>query len=56
MKVYRTQHTEYIVKTAKNEFKSEKNELALEGKGDLKEMMIRMSRKWSAYIGDTPPL
>ncbi|UCG54953.1 MAG: helix-turn-helix domain-containing protein, partial [Dehalococcoidia bacterium] len=27
-----------------------------EGKGDLKEMMIRMSQKWSAYIGDTPPL
>ena len=27
-----------------------------EGKGDLKEMMRRMSRKWSAYIGDTPPL
>jgi DNA-binding XRE family transcriptional regulator len=27
-----------------------------EGKGDLKEMMRRMSEKWSAYIGDTPPL
>ena len=27
-----------------------------EGKGDLKEMIRRMSEKWSAYIGDTPPL
>jgi hypothetical protein len=27
-----------------------------EGKGDLKEMMRRMSEKWFAYIGDTPPL
>lgn len=27
-----------------------------EGKGDLKEMMIRMSQKWSAYIGGIPPL
>ncbi len=27
-----------------------------EGKGDLKEMMRRMSEKWSAYIGDTLPL
>lgn len=27
-----------------------------EGKGDLKEMMRRMSRKWSAYIGETAPL
>ena len=29
MKVYRTQHTEYMVKITKNEFKPEKNELAL---------------------------
>ena len=27
-----------------------------EGKGDIKEMMRRMSDKWSEYIGDTPPL
>lgn len=27
-----------------------------EGKGDLKEMMIRMSAKWSAYIGGDSPL
>lgn len=27
-----------------------------EGKGDIKEMMRRMSDKWSSYIGETPPL
>lgn len=27
-----------------------------EGKGDLKEMMIRMSAKWSSYIGGDSPL
>ena len=27
-----------------------------EGKGDLKEMMRRMSEKWSSYIGGTSPL
>jgi transposase len=27
-----------------------------EGKGDIKEMMRRMSDKWSEYIGDTSPL
>jgi len=27
-----------------------------EGKGDLKEMMLRMSTKWAAYTGGTPPL
>jgi transposase len=27
-----------------------------EGKGNIKEMMIRMSSKWSDYLGTTPPL
>jgi hypothetical protein len=27
-----------------------------EGKGNLKEMMIKMSKKWTSYIGGTPPL